>query len=530
MFNTFGKGAVQTAYVNYLELDIRTNDITLVWPDAYVNVPYTDPITDIHYNSAAARMKVITSAAAHTITLPDATKTSVGQNFIITNSGPDPFNLLKSGGSVLATIDPGISLYFSLDANTLPALPAPLPDPAGTWIIVTFGAGTSEAIAAELAGYGLIAILNTLNTDIPVINYTIPPVIDETFRAKLIVWTGGVTTLNLPVIGDAPGGYYVSFTNQSTGPTITIIPGELGTKISGKLSVEVQLGQSLTIISDGVNWWTLGFGQNQLNTTTVNLKPVGGSSDIILTSEESSSLIQNFTGTLTGNITVFFPITPDSWIISNNTNPSAFTLRIQLIGPTGTSYIIPQGTTQSFGSDSNTMVPAQTSLQILNNGSLTIPSVSFGVLTSSYSGFYYDADDLGTLYTVNSGSELLILSQDIDNTYYTIRSPYNNFAFTVTVNAGTGVSLKYNSINFLSVDATGNVILPAAPLSIESGGTNAVTQPAALNNLMPILPAVPAAGTIIYYDGADWKNLAPGTIGQFLKMTSATTIGWVTYP
>src|ERR1700735_1164327 len=116
----FGGTAVQSAYISYLSLDITANDLTLVWPDAYVNVPYTDPGPPVvHYNSTAAYMNVVTGGTPHTITLPDATLNSVGQSFIITNIGTNPFNLLKSDGSLLATINNGLSLYFLLTANTL---------------------------------------------------------------------------------------------------------------------------------------------------------------------------------------------------------------------------------------------------------------------------------------------------------------------------------------------------------------------------------------------------------------------------
>lgn len=349
----FGAGAVQSAYVSYLPLDITANSITLLWPTSYVNAPYTDTsIPPIHYNILAASMNVTTANAnVNTITLPDATMSSVGSNFIIINVGLSPFNLLKSDGTVLETIkipslDPpqSNSYWIQLTDNTTPA---------GIWTVVTFGAGQSNASADQLAGNGLFAIGATLNADTPIVNTAIPPTIDASSRAKLVLWKGGATTLTLPATGpilpDVPAGYYVSFNNAGTAQ-ITIEAGGGGVTIDGKLSISVAVEQSLTIISDGTNWWTLGFGQNQFAATTSVSLNVTGAANVTLTNIQASSLIQNYNGALTGNITVFFPITTSYWFINNLTS-GPHTLSVQLVGPTGTSYVVPQGTREIFYSN-----------------------------------------------------------------------------------------------------------------------------------------------------------------------------------
>lgn len=516
----FGGNSVQSAYISYLSLDITANDLTLVWPDAYVNVPYTNPGPPVvHYNSVAAYMNVLTSGAPHTITLPDATLTSVGQSFIITNIGTNPFNLLTSDGSLLATIDIGLSLYFLLTSNTLPG---PIPDPAGTWSMVTFGAGTSAIIAAALAGYGLIATGdNKLNTSVPVGKYVAIPIIDETFRAKLIVWTGGAVTLTLPLIGSVPAGFYVSFTNQSVSQ-IVIQPGEGGTLISGQPNQPVLNSQSLTIISDGANWWTLGFGQKAGGISTNNLNVTTGAGypgvpSYTLSPAQASNLIQEYSGVLQVNTTVYFPIETGNWVVSNSTSAN-YTLAVQLAGPTGAPFIIPQGTTQEFVSDGTTMFPTQTSL-LAANGSVTAPTIAFGNTPVNATGFYYDPADFGTLFIVNDGNALVQLTYDIGHTYFNIVGPGGSFAFNVTVNSATGMSLAYHGITFLSVDAIGAVTLPAAPLPIGSGGTNAIAQPAAAINVLP--PAV--AGNMLFFNGTNWIVVPPGTAGgQHLTWVSPT--------
>ena len=517
----FGGTAVQSAYISYLSLDITANDLTLVWPDAYVNVPYTDPGPPVvHYNSTAAYMNVVTGGTPHTITLPDATLNSVGQSFIITNIGTNPFNLLKSDGSLLATINNGLSLYFLLTANTLPG---PIPDPAGTWSIVTFGAGTSAIIAAALAGYGLIATGdNKLNTSVPVGSYNTIPVIDATFRAKLIVWTGGAATLPLPLIDSVPAGFFVSFNNQSASQ-ITIQPGEGGTLISGQPTQTVSNNQSLTIISDGTNWWTLGFGQkasgisiNNLNVTTGPGYP--GVPSYTLSAAQASNFIQEYSGVLQVNTTVYFPVEPGSWVISNSTNAN-YNLVVQLAGPTGLSYIIPQGTTQEFVSDGTTMFPTQTSL-LAANGSATVPTIAFGTTPVNAPGFYYNSAG-NQISIVNEGNSLADFKIDVftTTTDFIVNDPTSVSPFIISVGSNNNTKLSYNLIEFMNISSTGVVTLPAAPLPIGSGGTNAITQPAAAINVLP--PAV--AGNMLFFNGTNWVVVAPGTAGgQTLHWVSPT--------
>ena len=155
-------GPVQVAYPSLVELDISTYDITLVWPTSYFDVPSV--INDIHYNVMAANIIVTDGLAnTNTITLPDATQSSPGSSFIITNIGASSFQLLRADGSELILIPntPTTSNSFFVvltDTSTL----------AGGWQFVQFGAGTSQAQASALAGNGLEALLGKLTTNTPV--------------------------------------------------------------------------------------------------------------------------------------------------------------------------------------------------------------------------------------------------------------------------------------------------------------------------------------------------------------------------
>lgn len=252
----FGGGAVQTAYVSFTDLDITLNDITLVWPTSYFDVPSV--VGGIHYNVLAASMTVNDgNVNTHKIILPNATESSVGSNFIITNIGLSSFQLMKADGVTELIVIPNVpntsnSFWVQLIDNSTPN---------GDWQFVQFGAGTSQAQASALAGNGLVALGGLLNTNIVVQAIPNAPYqVLLTDRAKLLLWQTGNGNLLLPAIATPiPNGFYISVNNEGSGSiTISCVDGD----IDNIGSISVAPGQSLSIISNGVNWWTLGFGQN----------------------------------------------------------------------------------------------------------------------------------------------------------------------------------------------------------------------------------------------------------------------------
>lgn len=365
--NVFGAGAVQTAYVSYSQIDLTSN-LQLNWPFSYQDNP----------NLVTAAMDVITAAETNfTITLPKATEASVGQNFIIRNKGNSNFNLLNHDGGNIGTIAVGIAYYYYLADNSTDA---------GDWQSITFGAGTAEADATDLAGNGLTPISGLLNTNIPVVTTAGPSfTVNPTERANLIVWTGGTGTLNLPAIGSVPNGYYFAFNNEGSG-VVTITGNAPLDNITGTL---VEIGQSLMVISDSTKWWSLGFGQQTFFSVSVLNKDVSGSANVTLTAAEADKNIIQFQGTLTGNITVFFPVAANQWSIFNNTT-GAYTLTIQLVGGTSLSYTIPQDNRQMFYSDGtelyNTPTIINPSAITFPDGNVTNPGMAFTESTGT--GFY----------------------------------------------------------------------------------------------------------------------------------------------
>jgi hypothetical protein len=541
----FGQGAVQSAYPSYVFIDIRPTpagkgSTILVWPNTYIDLPYTDP-TGQFYQVAAANIEVNTAAAnVNTIRMPDARKTSVGQTITMINTGVSGFNVLANDG---ITVIVNVPISDANHANTVWFLLTDNSTANGTWETVTMGAGISQATALALAGNGLTAIGDKLNTYIHIIPTNVVPVIDATYRGKEIVWTGGAANIPLPAIGTVPEGFYLSFNNQSpTDDIIVIQPGEPGTKIDKLLTFSLSESRSLTIISDGTNWNTLGYGASPTSVVTVNSLNVSGGANVNLSIAQANSNIQIYNGTLTGNITVFFPANKAGfWFIENSTTGN-FTLSVQVFGPIGASYVVPRGSNQIFYSDGGAggLFAAPTSL-LLGNGTAVNPSLSF--INNPNTGIY-SSPVSGNLIISTGGLNRAIFDSSPPSTTVSrmaLISP-NGCTIQMASTNTQGVLAISNTpfgtlpITFMTISpTTGAVTLLqpltlsaglSAPLAINYGGSGANTQATAANN---ILPPTPAKGTIVWWNGTDWANLPVGTNGQFLKVIDGTgTLGWVT--
>jgi hypothetical protein len=477
----FGEGAVQTAYVSFTALDITDHSLTLIWPTSYINVP--SEIDGIFYNVLAASMTVNNAVDnVNTITLPDANQSSVGANFIITNIGFSQFRLLKSDGSELITIpnepDTANAFWVQLVDNSTAA---------GEWQFVQFGAGTSQAVASTLAGNGLVALLGLLNTNIPVKSINIAPynVLLED-RANLLVWLTGTGSMNLIPIGDIPEGYYISVNNEGTG--ILTISGDA--PIDNDVSKTVSPGQSLSIVSDGAKWWTLGFGQNIASS---NFQPGSSVSPSITFTSDTTTGIYYYQ-------TSFPPVIPPG---------IGFSVSSTLIANiSGTGLFMKSGA-NIICQDSTSV--AQTKL----SSQATFGQLSWmGPGLINPASFFISGTPTTTTMTLGPFAGLSI-SESATNANLTFNA---NTIFTIDAvgEATFPLSVVFNG----SATFNGAFLFPVAyAVPIANGGTGALTQQDALNALMP---PTPASGDIVYYDVVTnhWIVLPIGTLGQVLTVTN----------
>ena len=200
--NPFTGQTIQPSQVGYELLTISV-DTTLQWP---VNGNTNDVVANI--------IVVDATVASLDLYMPAATQVSTGQSALITNVGSNTFTVVDSSGNTIVSIASGIAEYIYITDNTTVD---------GTWSTVTFGAGTSSANAATLAGYGLKAISTTLNQAYNVITYYSDTTLDDTQRAQFVVWDSGVGTITLPNAGTVGNNWFCMIRNNGTG-ILTLTP------------------------------------------------------------------------------------------------------------------------------------------------------------------------------------------------------------------------------------------------------------------------------------------------------------------
>jgi hypothetical protein len=217
---------VQPTDVSYYELNFSAN-VELFWP-AVVN-PQQVP--------AARIIDATPSTANLVISLPAANQGALGTDILIRNMGSDDFTVEDFDGTGSVLVEVGQSKYFYLSDNTTAA---------GVWQNVEFGAGTSSADAASLAGAGLVALAGKLNTTQNVVEVSSPPTLSDASRASTFVWTSGNDTINLPTSTSLTAGWFIAFRNSGNG---TLLFTPQGTSlINGGAELSVNPSESGFII------------------------------------------------------------------------------------------------------------------------------------------------------------------------------------------------------------------------------------------------------------------------------------------
>lgn len=369
--NPYTGQTISPSQVGYEQLSIST-DTVLEWP--------------INGNTDSVVANIIEITATTTgidVFMPPATQVSVGQSTLIRNIGSNTFTVVDTSGNTIVSIASGIAQYIYVTDNT---------DIDGEWETVTFGAGTSAANAATLAGSGLKAISTTLNTATPVTLISSSYLASINDRSSLLVWEGGAGTITLPSAVGVGSQWFVVIKNDGTGVCNIALSGS--DTIDGQVSAQLQLNESFVVVSNGSNWYSYAYGQSAEFFFTQLVKNVTGGT-VTLTSAEASNIIQEYTGTLTSNCTVIVPPTVQLYSFRNNTSGS-YTLTFSTgAGGGALTLALPQGQTILAICDGTNIYNAQTATTsfinalTLGNGSAASPSLSFS--GSATTGLYLAA-------------------------------------------------------------------------------------------------------------------------------------------
>ena len=349
---------INPSQVGYESLTISA-DTFLQWP---INGNTTNVVANI--------IDVDATVASLDVYLAPATEVSTGQTVLFRNVGANTFTVVDNSGNTIVSIASGVAEYIYLTDNSTIN---------GVWESVTLGAGTSAANAATLAGYGLKAINTTLNTITPVVTFSANLAMVPSAQSKLYVWTGGAGTLTLPPASNAGSGWYVIIKNDGTGILNIALNG--GDTIDGNVSAQLQISESLVIVSNGSDYYSYAYGQSAQFFFTQLTKTVTGGT-VVLTSAEAENIIQDYQGVLVSNCTVIVPPTVQLYTFRNTTT-GPFTLTFSTGAVGAATVILPQNQTIIAICDGTNVYNAQTSTSsfinalTLGNGSASAPSLSF---------------------------------------------------------------------------------------------------------------------------------------------------------
>ena len=399
--NPFTGQTISPSSVSYEALTIGVNT-ALQWP--------------INGNSGTPASSIIDVAATVTglqLQLPPATQVSTGQTVLVRNIGSNPFTVTDTSGNTIVVVTSGIADFIFLTDNTTLN---------GVWSTVVFGAGTSSANASALAGAGLTPLNLTLNQAHPVQSLFVSSALTAASRAQFVVWNGGAGTLTLPVASTVANNWFVIIRNNGTG-ILTLNPVGTDT-IDNNSNQQLQLTESLVLVSNGTGFNTYGYGQSVQFALTQLAKIVTGGS-VVLTSAEGSNIIQSYIGALTSNCVVTLPSTVQLYSLSNNTTGS-FTLTFRTAAIGAQTISVNQGQTAFVVSDgvnvfSTVSSAVSPTLLTLNPGTASVPSINY--FGSPNSGMYNPA--VNAVGWSISG----ILSMRIDSTGLFVLNGINSGSF-----------------------------------------------------------------------------------------------------
>ena len=334
--DVFGGTTIYPSNVSYLALSL-TADVVLSWPlDANVSA------------DVAARIIDVTPTGAYSIFMPPGNETGVGQTTLFNNLGPDTITVKDSVGGTLISLLAGQQWQIYLTDNTTAA---------GSWRVFRYGAATAQAQASALAGLGLVAQGSVLSQAYPTITFNSDYTAGAPDRASFYVWEGGVGTINLPAAASVGNGFFLSVRNGGSG-NLTVDPAG-SENINGGSTLVLRPGDSAVLNSDGIGWYTVGFGQDAVfafDYTSIDL--TSQSSPYVLAGAELNRVAYKFIGTLSEDMVIQVPSTTQQYWVDNATSGS-YTLGLATVSQDPAANVV-QGARGIYYSNGTEVVNAAT--------------------------------------------------------------------------------------------------------------------------------------------------------------------------
>jgi hypothetical protein len=369
--------------------------------------------------------------------------------------------------------------------------------------------------------------------------------------------------------------------------TLTIDPDSTET-VDDQVTLQINPGESLILVCNAVEWYTVGYGRSMLYQFTQLTKDLTAGGTITLSDSESSNKLFKFTGTPAGTVNVVVPAVVAVYYVYNAFSSAQ---SINLKTASGASAAIGQGQRAIVFCDGTDVLAAQTATisgdLSLTDGTAASPSLKFA--TSTNTGLHkYGASGLGFSvagslagffgtagFTVSSGylqlpsntspsqtaegamvwdndSDLLVIGTgasqktmvDTSSTQTVANKTLASTNMTVdtrisgvlvlpsgTGDIGEAVTQWNSSTDHLTIgsgSAIKTLVNADDVIAIAQGGTGQASKTPAFDALAPTT----AKGDLIVYNGTDNIRLAVGTNGQFVSADSAEASGlkWASLP
>jgi hypothetical protein len=357
--NPFTGDVIQPTDVSYVAYSISTN-LTLVWP---IN-------GNSSTNVVARIMSITPSTSGLSVYLPPANQVSVGEDTLIKNPSAYSLNVKDASGNIITTVTAGASRYVFVTNNS---------STAGTWNSLALGTGTSSPDASTLAGQGLLAQGTTLNQSHPTSSVTDGYVFVPSDRALTKVWASGTGTATLPTAVSLGDNWFTIFKNNGTGSYTINCSGT--NKIDLATNKLFQPNEAAIIICTGGEYVTVGYGTSTNFFFTALTKNVT-TGNYTLSTSEATTIIQEYVGNLTGNVTVTYPPVVALYVISNQVTANGHSLTITTGVAGGATATVAAGNQATLVCDGTNFFNANTvqagaSVNSLADGSVSNPSLYF---------------------------------------------------------------------------------------------------------------------------------------------------------
>lgn len=351
--NIFGGDQIDPAPLSYVAYTFDAN-LSLVWPFEALDNTYI----------AANILDMTATVGSLLVSMPNATLSSTGQSNLFNNVGAESFTVVDYGGNTIINIQPGEQWFVYLTSNATAN---------GTWRVVRYGAATSSADAAALAGFGLRANITKLDQNILEVELLDDYTFTANDRAQLFCNEGGGVVWTFTDAAVLTNGWFIYVVNCGSG-AITLTPYG-GQTIDNDPNKTINPGESCIVFCTGTGFNTVGYGRSLVNTVTAIAINAAGTGVLNLNATQAAAQVQDFSGTLTGNRTIDYGGGVGYWFVYNNTS-GAFTMtfRVNNLDP---GVTVSQGSFSILRSNGTSMAVAFTA----TTGTVTNIATAAGELT-----------------------------------------------------------------------------------------------------------------------------------------------------